>query len=623
MTLQEIEKKLAILQPKLVEIVDPKIIAIINEQQAMLESSCSLISKLTDTVQGLKDEINRLKGEDGKARIKPNVGGVYSTEEERKAAEAPSKPPATSFALTNSKLTALREKRIPEDVLDSLSEIKNKKFSSEKDFMESVANLIGPKDADTYREILLKYSCYRKRDRKSKVERIEIDRTEKCEIDKSTLPDDARPCGHEENIVQDLIIKRDNVKFVKEVYYSPSQQQTFMAKVPIGYEGGYGPNIKTEIIGMKYVNVMSEPNILGAMRSYGVVISPSYISDRLTSPVHMSPFIDEKDYLFRMALEASPYHQIDDTGCRVNGVNQYVHILCNGYYTAFFTMPRKDRLTVLDILRNFAPRRFLFNDDTFRFLEMFNVSDKNIVRIKGAASASEYDEDGILELLSGLFPNSEKGKNTRIRITEAAAIAHYHQDHENGVVNVLVADDAPQFKLLTAFLGLCWVHIGRHFKKLNPIVPRFQEKLKKFQDEFWTYYGKLRKYQDAPDEVNSKALEIEFDKLFSTKTGYPELDERIGKTKGKKNELLLALKRPEVPLHNNRSENGARTQKRRQDVSLQTKSKAGTIAKDAMMSNVETCAKLGVNPRDFIKDRILRQGKIPKLGDMIKERFSP
>jgi hypothetical protein len=86
--------------------------------------------------------------------------------------------------------------------------------------------------------------------------------------------------------------------------------------------------------------------------------------------------------------------------------------------------------------------------------------------------------------------------------------------------------------------------------------------------------------------------------------------------------LLTVLKYPEVPLHNNGSEHGARTQKRREDVSLQKKSKNGTMAKDAMMSNIETCINLGVNARDFIKDRILQQGKIPKLEDLIRARAS-
>ncbi|MCP4755788.1 MAG: transposase, partial [Proteobacteria bacterium] len=464
---------------------DPKIKGVVDTLLALVERCHSRASTLTEKVQELEDEINKLKGESGKALIKSNTDDSYSTEEERKAIE--SKPSEVGFALSKKKLAALRETRIPETVLDSLAGLKSKRFSGEAAFIDAVTDLIGEEHANAYRELLLKYGCHKKRKRGSKVEKIEIDRVEECAVDTSTLPDDARPCGHEENIVQDIVIKSDNVRFVKEIHHSPLLGRTFTAEVPTGYEGGYGPNIKAEIVAMKYVNNMSEPRILATLRSYGVIVSPAYISARLTSPVHMKPFIDEKDYLFRAALEASPYQQIDDTGCRVNGVNQYVHILCNNLYTAFFTMPRKDRMTILDILRNFEPRRFLFNDDTFHFLEMFNVSDKNIARIKQSTPSGECDEKKLEKFLSELFPNPAKGKNTRTRITEAAAIAHYQQDHENGIVNILIADDAPQFKLLTAFLGLCWIHVGRHFKKLNPIVPQFQEKLKKFQDEFWTY----------------------------------------------------------------------------------------------------------------------------------------
>jgi hypothetical protein len=33
-------------------------------------------------------------------------------------------------------------------------------------------------------------------------------------------------------------------------------------------------------------------------------------------------------------------------------------------------------------------------------------------------------------------------------------------------VRLRVCDDAPQFKWLTEDIGLCWVHEGRHYKKL-------------------------------------------------------------------------------------------------------------------------------------------------------------
>jgi len=43
-------------------------------------------------------------------------------------------------------------------------------------------------------------------------------------------------------------------------------------------------------------------------------------------------------------------------------------------------------------------------------------------------------------------------------------------------------------------------------------------------------------------------LETAFDKLFSTQTGYGELDKRIAKTLAKKDALLLVLKHRELPL---------------------------------------------------------------------------
>jgi len=622
MTLHEIEKQLAQLQPELTEAGDFVRSETVNTLLAMLESCYSISVRLTEVNQRQADEINKLKGENGKPKIKANTGSSYSTEKERQKLESSSEPSKIGFKLTKEKLEALNETQIPKYVLDALAVIKSKKFSSEDEFMAEVSKAIGKGQADKYSKLLLKHGRYRKRNRKSKVAEIEIDRTEKCEIDKSTLPDDAIYFGHEDNTVQDIVVKRDNIRFQKEVYYSPSLRKTFMAQVPLGYEGGYGPGVKTEIPAMKYINNMSEPKILQSLRSLGVIISPTYISNRLTSPDYMQPFVDEKNYLFAAALEASPFLQIDDTGCRVNGTNQYVQILCNNLFTAFFTVPHKDRLTILDILRNFKPRRFIFNDDTFGFLEIFNISKKTINKIRTLVDDQEYDQKMLDDLLAGLFPDSTKGKNTRIRIAEAAAIAHYHQDNESVIVNILVADDAPQFKLLTFFLALCWVHMARHFKKLNPIVPQFKKDLKKFQKKFWAYYGKLQQYRKDPLDAKVKELEDEFDELFSIRTGYPQLDERIEKTGNKKKNLLTVLKHPQVPLHNNSSENGARVQKRREDVSLQTKSKNGTVAKDAMMSNIETCRKLGINARDFIKDRILGIGKIPKLGDIIRKRAS-
>jgi len=52
--------------------------------------------------------------------------------------------------------------------------------------------------------------------------------------------------------------------------------------------------------------------------------------------------------------------------------------------------------------------------------------------------------------------------------------------------------------------------------------------------------------------------------LFSTKTWYDQLDERIIKTKKKKESLLMVLTIPEIPLHNNAAELAARAKVRKE-----------------------------------------------------------
>ena len=68
----------------------------------------------------------------------------------------------------------------------------------------------------------------------SKRDRIIINREQKLYVDKRELPDDAQFKGYEETVVQDIRLTTDNVCFVKEKYYSPSQQRTYLAPLPPG-----------------------------------------------------------------------------------------------------------------------------------------------------------------------------------------------------------------------------------------------------------------------------------------------------------------------------------------------------------------------------------------------------
>lgn len=582
--------------------------------------------ELREENQKLKDEINRLKGEQGKPDFKKDGGkqkqGDFSTDTERHRAESSNDgDKGHGYKLNGKSLEKLKEQRIPADLLERLEELKTRKFASEEEFVSALGNVVGKELTDRYRDILLKHARYKKRARVAKLDQIQITREELCPVDGSVLPEDAFFTGYDEKVVQDLVIKADNVRFKKEVYYSPSLKKTFTGNIPRGYEGEFGPHVNSQIVSMKYVNNMSSPKIGESLRSFGVVVSDTYVSTRLTAPRHMDVFHEEKSDLYHAGLEVGAYQQIDDTSSRVDGVNHYTQIISSPLSTVFITTPKKDRLTILDVLRNFGDRFFIFNDETFELLDKLGVSRKTNARLRETVQNDEiFDEKGMEALLNKLFPSPKRGKTTRARIREAAAIAHYHQETETPIVRVLLADDAPQFKLLTEEMGLCWVHDGRHYKKLTPIVPANKERLEKFRGKYWEYYGKLFEYKKSPTQKHAAELSDQFDQLFSIKTGYRQLDERISKTKAKKNHLLLVLKYPDLPLHNNTSEHGARTQKRRQDVSLQTRNENGTKAKDTMMSIVETCHRLGVNAYDFIHDRVSRNFKLPSLAHMIEKR---
>ena len=214
----------------------------------------------------------------------------------------------------------------------------------------------------------------KKKKSKSKKKNIRINRSEVCEVDQSKLPADAEFKGYESVLIQEILIKTDNVEYKKERFYSPSEKRTYVGELPPGIAGEFGPGIRSLVCTLKYVANMSQPKIKELLENCGILISQATISRILTNDE--TGFNQEKKDIFRVALENTPYHQIDDTTVRVNGKNQYSQIFCNPYYTAFFTVPRKDRLTILDLLLCSRERTYLFDLKAFCLMSDFKVAKK-------------------------------------------------------------------------------------------------------------------------------------------------------------------------------------------------------------------------------------------------------
>ncbi|VAW36233.1 hypothetical protein MNBD_GAMMA01-1047, partial [hydrothermal vent metagenome] len=377
-----------------------------------------------------------------------------------------------------------------------------------------------------------------KRKRQSKVSKIKVDRDEVCPIDKSILPADAVFKGYSDSIIQDIKIITDNVRYRREVYYSASSNKSYYGDLPteVAGHGEYGVGIRSLLPLFKSECHLSEKSILSFFHNFGIIISPAYISNQWTKGYDF--LHQEKSDIYQSGLKNGSYHQIDDTAARVKGKNHHTHIICNSSFSAFFTTARKDRLTVLDIFKNFSPREFVYNSTAINILKSFKLSRKMRKALdRTLKDKNKYDEASFEQILDAM--PLKVGPNQRTRIKEACAIAAYWQQTDIPIIKRLICDDAPQFKQLTKYLGLCWIHDGRHYKKLTPIFKCHQQALDDFIKRYWDYYHQLLDYTKAPNPCQSIRLAKEFDDLFNTHTDYEQLNNRIAKTLAKREELLL------------------------------------------------------------------------------------
>jgi hypothetical protein len=304
----------------------------------------------------------------------------------------------------------------------------------------------------------------------------------------------------------------------------------------------------------------------------------------------------------------------------VRGEFWNTHILCNPFYAFYSTRPGKDRLTVLKVLQNTGALRFRFGQATCQLLQdEFSLPEKWSQKIS-VLGEIEVSETTLKLLLDGWF--GQRNKQVRTAIEHATAIVSYRRQSSVPVIHTLVCDDAGQFKLLTDRLALCWIHAGRHYAKLSPIVDRHAKSLKDFQRRYWDYYEALQDYRAGPTNELAQTLRSEFDTLFSTRTKYAALDDRIAKTAAKKDELLTVLSVPEVPLHNNASELAARVSARRRDVSLHSRSERGVRAMDIFTTLVQTSRKLGISAFAYLRDRLSGSLAMPSLAQSILHHAS-
>ncbi len=137
----------------------------------------------------------------------------------------------------------------------------------------------------------------------------------------------------------------------------------------------------------------------------------------------------------------------------------------------------------------------------------------------------------------------------------------------------------------------------------------------------WPDASECAAYKENPARQRRRELRRRFDDIFTTRTGFASLDRLLARLHANKEELLVVLDRPKVPLNTNGSENDIRCQVTRRKVSGGTRSEAGREARDAFLGLMKTCQKLGIPFWDYLGDRLKvpEAPAAPRLADLVRQ----
>ena len=121
----------------------------------------------------------------------------------------------------------------------------------------------------------------------------------------------------------------------------------------------------------------------------------------------------------------------------------------------------------------------------------------------------------------------------------------------------------------------------------------------------------------AQDPDLKISIEAHFSELCQTKTSFATLNHALKRLARNKKELLLVLKRPDIPLHNNLSERDIRTYVIKRKISGSTRSENGRRCRDTFTSLIKTCKKQGINFWNYLGDRVKKKNMVPYLPDLL------
>ena len=439
-----------------------------------------------------------------------------------------------------------------------------------------------------------------RRRRGSTRSKLTINETRKVRL--TSPPPGSRFKGYTSFVVQDLVIHPHVVEFQCERWLAPDGK-VMTAPLPDGFVGHFGPQLRRFVLTQYHQGQTTVPRLVTLLRGLGIDISKREVVRLLIA--RQDGFRDEAREVLRAGLTSSPWITVDDTGARHRAKNGFCTQIGNTHFTAFTTTASKSRLNFLSLLRA-GHDDYVINDEALAYMRERALAAHVIARLAEHPDRCFADQAAWNVHLEKLGIVALKVHPDPVLIATEGALWGSVQVHDFLRDAVIVSDDAGQFNI--GQHGLCWVHAERLVHKLDTFTDQNRAAQAAVRAAIWQLYRDLKAYRGAPSQERKIALAAEFDRIFTTKTGFVTLDRLLARLHANKAELLMVLERPETPLHTNGSENDIRCQVTRRRISAGTRSDAGRDARDTFLALAKTCAKLGIHFWDYLGARLAVPG---------------
>ena len=427
----------------------------------------------------------------------------------------------------------------------------------------------------------------RKRGKPSRPKTSELTIHETLPLHMDAPPEGSKLKGFEPYVVQELIIRNQNTKYLRARYELPGGGSV-LAPFPEGVlpvEGGhFGAGLITYILDQYHQAHVTEPLLLEQLWEYGIDISSGQLHSILTD--HKELFHQEKAEILAAGLAVSPYIATDDTGARHQGKNGYCTVIGNDLFAYFESTASKSRLNFLHILQG-EQRDYAINETTVAYWKRQELAAALVAKLTEGPQEFAGEQAWQARLAELAITNE---RHVRIA-TEGALLGGLVARGISPDLGVL-SDGALQFVIFVH--AACWIHAERPLDRLVPHNDEHRAAIDNIRGQIWELYQDLKAYREQPDEARRPVLEARFDALVSQQTDYPSINGVLKEMRSHRADLLRVLERPEIPLHNNAMEGDIREFVKRKKISGGTRSDAGRRCRDTFASLKKTCRKLGV-----------------------------